>query len=191
MSKKIISIQGSEGSFNEEACIKYLEENHLKDFVIDYAITSSNVIVKVSNNKSDLGIFAVYNSNSGIVKESFTAMGYYNFQVVSVFDLKVSQCLHVKPGVTIEQIKRVISHPQAIAQSDVYLKTYLRTAEIIEGFDTAFEVQKLIKGEYDDKVTAVIASKICQSKFNSKILVTDIQNDENNYTTFCVIRTLS
>jgi len=183
-----VTIQGSEGSFNEEAALTYLESKKIEEFDIDYSLNTSEVLQKITENQADLGVFAVYNNNSGIVEESFNAMGKYNFTFVEEFMLSIIQCLHVKPGTSIENIRRVISHPQALAQCSNYLGKYLIRAKIKEGLNTAEEVKNLMNGKYDDKVTAVIASIICEYKYGSKVLVDGVQNSDDNFTSFCIVK---
>lgn len=184
----IIAIQGGEGSFNEEATLGYLEREKLSDFQIIYAITSENVLNQVLSGEADLGIFAIFNDNSGIVEESVNAMSKYNFNLVTSFSLPIRQCLHVKAGTTVEKIERIVSHPQALLQCNDYLRMYFRNAEYVKGFDTATEVKNLMDGFYDNLETAVIAPKICEKKYGSKVIVEDVQNAKKNLTYFCVIK---
>jgi chorismate mutase / prephenate dehydratase len=183
-----IAIQGSPGSFNEEAIIKYALQNGLSNIYLDYAITTENVFKKLKNQEVDLGFFAIFNSGSGLVLESFEAMGKFVFGFVAEYKLKIEQCLHVKKGANIDKIARVVSHPQALAQCSVYLSRYLSRAELKEGLDTAKEVENLINGKYDDKATAIIASRICEEKYGSKVLVDGIQNSDDNFTWFAVVK---
>jgi len=182
-----IYIQGGEGSFNEEATVDYCKKNKISDFEIHYAITTENVLQKISTDRTSLGVFAIYNNNSGIVEESVNSMSKYNVEFVGSFELPIIQCFHVKPGVTIEKIKRIISHPQALMQCSNYIGMYFKKAELVNGIDTAEEVKNLMSGKYDID-TAVIAPKICEGKYGSSVLVNGIQDSDGNKTCFCVVR---
>jgi prephenate dehydratase len=83
----------------------------------------------------------------------------------------------------LDDIKRIYSHPVANAQCSRFLKT--RNWEIINYLDTASCVEKIKKENVKD--AAAIASKRAAEVYDVDILVSNIQNDDNNFTRFFVI----
>ena len=76
---KKIGIQGIAGSFSEEAAGSYCNKFDIKEFELDYLVSSMNVLNSLTSKTIDIGIFAMENAQGGVVIES----------VESVNDIKV------------------------------------------------------------------------------------------------------
>jgi prephenate dehydratase/chorismate mutase/prephenate dehydratase len=96
----------------------------------------------------------------------------------------IHHCLLGLPGQTLHQIKRVLSHPQALAQCDAYLKAL--GVELVAADDTAGSARYLREqGEAD---TAAIASARAAILYDLAILERDIETRPTNSTRFLMIR---
>ena len=71
---KKIGIQGIEGSFSEEAAKSYCNKFDIKEFELDYLISSMNVLDGLTSEAIDIGIFAMENAQGGVVIESVEAL---------------------------------------------------------------------------------------------------------------------
>lgn len=189
--KIIIGIQGGKGSFNEEACLYYCEKNKIKNFEIKYLYTSNNVLRSLSEKKIDKGQFAIQNSIGGMVHETLDALSKYNCRILNEFEIIINHCLLGWEGVKIEEIKTIMSHPQALAQCKSTLAKKHRDKKLVSGkgnlVDQATAAKFLSLGKIP-KSTAVLASSVCAKIYpNLEILAEGLQDRKDNYTTFLFV----
>jgi len=91
-----------------------------------------------------------------------------------------------RPGVAAHQIKKIVSHPQAIAQCERYLSQAFKKAALVEWQDTAKAAKDLSTGKLG-KMTAVIAPQRAARLYGLTVLTKDIQDNHPNLTTFIVV----
>ncbi|RLC36662.1 hypothetical protein DRH27_04905 [Candidatus Falkowbacteria bacterium] len=184
MSKKIIiGVSGNIGSFSEEAANYYCRKHNIKNKKLEYLVGVDNVLNALENNKADLGIFPLENSNGGIVIETVYAMSKYIINIKDLFEIDIKMNLLVKPGTAASRIKKIISHPQALKQCRMYLKRRWKDVDLEEYVDTASAAQDLSLGKLS-AVSVVIAPKICAKLYGLDLLEESIQDLKFNYTTF-------
>ncbi len=186
-----IGIQGGEGSFNEEACRFYCQKQRIKNFKIKYLYTSNNVLKALHQGEIDFGQFALQNSVGGTVKETIDALSRYNCRIVKEFEIIVNHCLLAKKGIKLNQIKKIISHPQALAQCKLTLARKYPDKKLISGkgglIDQAKAAQCLSEGKLS-KNTAVLAPKICSKLYNLEVLDKGLQDRKDNLTSFLLVK---
>ena len=189
----IIGIQGGKGSFNEEACRFYFSNkiNHTKNYQIKYLFNSLNVLRELNQCRIVRGLFALQNSVGGIVKETIEALSQYNCQILDEFEIIVNHCLLVKTGIKIEEIKTIISHPQALTQCKNTLNKRYPEKKLISGekelIDQAKAAEYLANGKITSNI-AVLASRVCADLYGLEILDRGLQDKKENYTTFLFIK---
>ena len=184
MSKKIIiGVSGSKGSFSEEAAEHYCTKNKINNYELDYLVSVNNVLKALTNKKIDKGVFPIENSNGGIVTEAVYAMAKYNFKIEALFEIDVQHFLLALHTKNIGDIKKIVSHPQALKQCRMYLQRRWNGTELEEYADTAGAAMDLSKGELPPDA-AVIAPKICSELYELDILEQGIQDLKFNFTTF-------
>jgi prephenate dehydratase len=180
----MIGVSGEKGSFSEEAGLLYAKKNQLQP-LISYLIDMKNVLAAVEAGEVDIGVFPVINLRGGLVKMAFEAMGKHLFKPIDELWLDVHQCLLVKPGVFLHQIKNVVSHPQAIAQCQQFLQKTLPDVLIKEWQDTAKAAKDLFSGEISAD-SAVIAPARSAELYQLDILAKNIQDQQPNLTGFII-----
>ena len=186
MAKKItFGVSGDPGSFSEEAGLLYAQRMGITPTLV-YLTDMEGVLAALTSCKIQIGIFPVVNSRGGLVKMAFEAMGNYLFTMIDEVWLDVRQCLLAKKGTHIHQIKKIVSHPQAIAQCERYLLREFRKAALIEWQDTAKAANDLSTGKLG-KTSAVIAPQRAARVYGLEVLVKDIQDSHPNLTTFIVV----
>ncbi len=178
-----IGISGAKGSFSEEAARAYAKKSGIKKFTLDYLISVENVLSKLEKGAVDLGIFPIENSTGGVVTEAIQGMAKHNFRIKKLFDIDIKQNLLVRKETTIQSIKVITSHEQALKQCKAYLKREWKHVKVKEYEDTAKAAEDLASGKLP-ATTAVIASKAAADIYKLKILKASIQDLKENSTTF-------
>src|SRR3990167_10139690 len=117
----LLGVSGDVGSFCEAAGFEYAKKNNLKVELV-YLMDMEGVLAAIDAQQIEMGIFPVVNFRGGIVKPAFEAMGKYSFRPIDDIWLNVQQCLLVRSDTKLSTIKKIVSHPQALAQCQNYLK---------------------------------------------------------------------
>lgn len=179
-----IGIMGIEGSFSEEAALEYAKDNKLDDIELVNLISSENVLRDVETGDVDFGVFALENSNGGVVYESIYAMAAHRFKVADLFEIDVNQTLLALPSLEgRENIDRIASHQQALRQCRMWLRHNFPTTLTTEETDTAESARMLANGELP-RSTAVIAAERCAEIYGLEVIERRIQDLKFNFTTF-------
>lgn len=182
--KTIIGISGNKGSFSEEAADHYCQDNSLKG-EMEYLVSAENTLKALDEGRVDKAIFPIENSNGGIVYEAVQAMSRYVFRIENIFEIDIKHCLLVKPEVNSSQVKKIVSHQQAIKQCRMYLKRKWGETELQEYSDTAGAAKDLQGGKLP-ATCAVIAPRICADIYGLDILEEGVQDLKFNFTSFVV-----
>ncbi len=178
-----IGVSGNKGSFSEEAAQYYCQKNKITNCKLDYLIGVDNALNALVEGKVEKAIFPIENSNGGAVIETLYAMSNYYFDIEEIFEIDIKHNLLVKPGVKADQIKKIISHPQALKQCRMYLQRKWGGVEMEEYSDTASAAKDVSVGVLDETCAAV-APKICAKMYGLDILEESIQDLKFNYTSF-------
>jgi len=181
-----IGVSGDEASFSEAAAMQYIQSAGLNARII-FLTDMERVLSAVEDGKIDLGIFPVANQKGGLVKMALKAMGNHPFTPVDDFWLNVQQCLMVKNGVTMRQIHKIVSHPQALAQCPTFIETKLPNVSRMEWEDTAKAAADLASGKLAADC-AVIAPKRAAELYGLDLLEEGIQDLKPNLTAFVVVK---
>lgn len=186
MSKIKIGVSGDVGSFSEQAANEYCRKNQITDYELKYLISVEKVLNSLENEKVDLGIFPIENSNGGVVIESIYAMSRYIFKIKDIFEIPVIHCLLTKKGIAKEDIKSIASHDQALKQCKMYLKRQWSNASLKETADTAKAARDLSEGKLNDE-TAILAPESCATLFGLMVMEKGVQDLKFNFTNFLAV----
>lgn len=183
-------IQGGKGSFNEEAIIYFINRNDIKNYKIKYLHTSENVLKALHKGEIDRGQFAIHNSIGGVVDESINAMAKYKFNIIDQYAIKISHALMIRKDVKLEQIDRIMSHPQVFAQcKSTLLEKYPHLKQVSgdkDLIDHAVVAKYLSEGKLPKKI-AVMGSKVLADLYNLVVIEDNLQDAKENYTSFLQI----
>lgn len=175
-----LGFQGVEGSFSEEALIKYFGESK----ETTHYDTFEDVFEALKNDKIDYGILPVENSSTGAITEVYDLMNKYGFYIVGEECIKINQHLIGIRGASIDGIKEVYSHPQGFKQSSEFLKKQSNWV-YTPYFNTAVSVKKIY--DLNDSSKAAIGSDRAAKLYNLEILASNINNECENSTRFLII----
>lgn len=134
---------------------------------------------------ADRAVMPVENSLGGSIHRNYDLLLRHRLHIVGEVQLPVHHCLLALPGVRIEYLNRVISHPQALAQCEHTLtKLGLNVArEAVD--DTAGAAEYVAANGLRD--TAAIASARAAELYGMQILADGIQDDSSNVTRFIML----
>lgn len=176
-----IAIQGYEGSFHQVAARSFFG----KDVEVIPCDNFRDLIQIAGDAKQSAGgIMAIENSIAGSILPNYNLLQKSKLKVVGEVYLSISQNLLVNPGVQLEDIKEVHSHPMAILQCLDYLEKH--PWKLVETEDTALSAKLL--HQHRGKHTAAIASKLAAELFKLDIIGPDIHTMKNNVTRFLVLK---
>jgi len=158
--------------------VTYKKYNNKYEIICENQI--ENVFEKVSKNKNLIGIVPIENLINGNVRESFLALKKYKVKINKAYDFNIKHCLASQT----KEFKEITSHPQAIAQSSEFLKTYRKNNINISTCNSTSKAMKIAK---ENQNYAGIGSELAAKEIGLKILATNIGNIENNITRFIEI----
>jgi prephenate dehydratase len=144
----------------------------------------------VASMECDYACLPVENSLGGSIHENYDLMLRYDLTIVAEHEFRVKHCLLAKEGVKREDIKYAISHPQALAQCDNFLRGLGITP--IPTYDTAGSAKMIADGgQLPDKCTpentAAIASALAGKIYGMNCLNEGIEDDDTNFTRFLLL----
>ena len=179
----MVACQGLEGAYSQIAC-----EKIFKSPFIMYFKNFDAVFTAIEQGLCQYGVLPIENSTAGSVKKIYDLMIHHNFSIVRTFRLKIDHCLLANPGATIEGIKQIYSHEQAINQCSDFLKN-MNGVQIIPVENTAVAASMVASSGRDD--IAALSSKSCTDLYGLKSLADSVQDKGNNRTRFiCISKNL-
>ena len=174
-----VAFQGEPGAYSEQAVFNYFGE------VDTLPCESFDVMFdSVVTGKSDAALAPIENSLAGSIHQNYDLLLRHDLHIVGEYFLRVQHCLIAMPDVKKDDIKKAISHPQALGQCAAYLRSHKIKAEQV--YDTAGSV-KLLK-ESGARDTAAIASRRAAEIYEMQILEEGIEDNPENFTRFLAIR---
>lgn len=178
---KRVSIQGYEGSFHQVAARQFFG----KEVEVLPCATFREVIKIASSKKeSDGGVMAIENSIAGSILPNYNLLKKSSLTIIGEVYLQIKQHLLVNPGVKLDDIREVHSHPMAIQQCLEFLDKY--NWKLIETEDTALSAKHV--HQHKSKHIAAIASKLAAELFSLHMIAPNIHTMKNNYTRFLILQ---
>tara|TARA_X000001036_G_scaffold436464_1_gene479658 strand:- start:64 stop:906 length:843 start_codon:yes stop_codon:yes gene_type:complete len=178
MTKIKIAIQGELGAYSHIAV-----EDLFKDVEIKNCTTFEETFKQAYNDPSYKIVIPIENSLAGRVADIHYLLPKYKLQIHGEYFLKVEHNLLCKPDASLDDIKYVRSHAQAIGQCQNIINK--KKFKPIISADTAGSAKELAEG--DDKSIAAIASNLSAEIYKLKILEKNIEDEKGNVTRFLIM----
>jgi len=173
-----VAFQGEPGAYSEQAVF-----NYFGDVETQPSESFDAVFAEVASGDCDAGLIPIENSLAGSIHQNYDMLLRHDLHIVGEYFLRVRHCLIALPGMTKVDVKKVISHPQALGQCAAYLRGLGVKAE--SAYDTAGSVKILKESGMRD--TAAIASRRAAEIYGMQILEEGIEDNAENYTRFLAI----
>ena len=176
-----VAFQGELGAFSEEAVHTWfgadVEPVPCREF--------REVGDAVRSERASAGLLPVENSLAGTVQLAYDVLMEPGLSVVGEVIRPIRHCLLGLPGSTLERLRRVISHPVALAQCGEFLSQHPEL-EAVAVYDTAGAARDV--AERGDPMLGAIASFQAAERYGLEVLASDLQDRSDNQTRFLVIR---
>jgi prephenate dehydratase len=174
-----IAFQGEHGAFSEEALLMGLsgETNRIP------CRTFAEIFLAVSTGRAEAGLLPVENSTTGSIHTSYDLLLENELHIIGEFILPVRHCAMLAPGVEVETVRQVISHPQALEQCSRWIAS--QNWEPVPVYDTAGAARLLAQEKRPDR--AAIASETAARLYGLNVIARSIQDVQANYTRFLLL----
>ena len=173
--KAVVACQGVEGAHSSDACQKLFEKPSIM-----YCQTFEAVFQAVESGLCNYGVVPLENSTAGSVTQIYNLMIEHKFSIVRSKKIQIQHNLLAKKGTKLEDIKEIVSHPQAISQSSEFLKTL--GVKVTECANTAIAAKMVAESDRTD--LGALSSELCASQYSLDVVEPYVQNTKNNYTRF-------
>jgi len=176
----LIAFQGERGAYSEDACFKFFGDEVRTEPLMDFP----SVFEACEKDKVTHAVVPVENSIEGSVAQVNDLLLDHDLTVSGETIVPVKHYLMAYDGATMESVKEILSHPQALGQCRKFLANHADW-RIIPSYDTAGSARIVSEEKRLDR--AAIASKRAAEVYHLKVLKEDIQSEEVNYTRFFVL----
>jgi len=174
-----LAYQGEPGANSEAAALLYggtdVETLPCKSF--------DDVFDVVVAHRATHGVVPLENSIAGTIHRNYDLLLEHELSITGEVEVDVVHCLKAPPGTRIEDVKTVISHPQALAQCERYLQDLNVTAEAI--YDTAGGA-KLVAEKREPGIAA-LATRRAAEVYGLEVLQEAVQDYDFNITRFGIV----
>ena len=173
-----VAYSGVEGAFAHIAAGRIFPEGRYIS-CCDFKAAYDSVV----NGESDVAVLPIENSYAGEVGQTMDLIFSGSLYVNGIYELEIHQNLLGLPDATVDDIKKVTSHPQALGQCSEYIK--MRGFETEEANNTALAAKHV--AEANDRSLAAIASVETARLYGLKIIEANINKSGENTTRFAVL----
>jgi prephenate dehydratase len=173
-----VAFQGEPGSFSEEAVLGFFREPE------PVAVpTWRAVFEEIRDRDVAAGVAAIESSLAGSIRETYDLLAEFDVRIIGAVSVPVRLALLALPGQSIDQIERVYSHAQALAQADEFLRT--RPWQVMTTYNTAGAARMI--ADRAERRAAAVASPRVADLYGLEVVAPEIQTGTDNRTRFAVL----
>lgn len=180
----IVAYQGVEGAYSHLSC-----KTVFPDYEPYACVDFQAAILMVERGEAEFAMIPLENSTAGRVEEIYRLLPNTHLQIVAEHFEPVNHCLLALPGVALEQITSVFSHPQALAQCFHHLQRL--NIKAVAAVDTALSAKELsakgLSGNDPRRYCGAIASKLAAELYGLSVVEEHFQDVSGNTTRFIVL----
>ena len=176
-----IAIQGVHGAFHEIAARSFHPNDNIEIVPAD---TFDILIEKVKSGEADVAVMAIENTIAGSILRNYNLLNNSKLRIKGEVFLRIKQNLMALPGIAIEDLKEVHSHPIALQQCEEFFEKYPHI-KLIEAHDTALVAKEIRENKWTD--IGAVGSELAAEMYEMNILAASIETYKKNYTRFLYI----
>ena len=178
--KPRVAFQGERGAFSEDAARQLLgssvETVPCRGF--------EEMFEAVSTNATDAAVAPIENSLAGSVHKNYDLLMEHDLTIIGETNVRIVHQLIAPRGVSINDVRRVYSHPVALAQCEKFLRANPQF-EALPAYDTAGSVKMVV--ENNSGADAAIAGATAARFYDAEILAESIEDNAENFTRFLLL----
>jgi arogenate/prephenate dehydratase len=174
-----IAFQGEPGAYSEAAALRIRPHAAVLP-----CPAFEDVFEAVETSRVTHGILPIENSIGGSIHRNYDLLLEHDLHIVAEVQLRIVHNLLALAGTRLEDVRRIYSHPQALAQCERFLRG-LAQVEIIATYDTAGSARMI--RDQDLRDAAAIASERAAAIFGLGILQSGVQDFADNITRFLLV----
>jgi prephenate dehydratase len=175
-----IGVLGPKYTFSDQAADKFV-----KDEKKVYFSNIWEIFKAIQNNSVNKGVVPVENTIHGTVRETFDSLFKSDLKIIQKYSLPIHHCIAVLKGTKKRDIKKIISHQQAINQCQNYIRKNFPFAQQIAFSSTAEAIKSMVRMKSGQ--AAVICSEKAAKEKNLRIIDKNIEDQKGNKTYFAVL----
>ncbi|MCS7132881.1 MAG: prephenate dehydratase [Aigarchaeota archaeon] len=175
-----VAFLGPRGSFSEEAAVKAFLSKGAEFHPMP---TIRDIFRATECGDMEYGLVPVENSLEGGVGETLDMLVETPLRICGEIKIRVSMNLIARPGLKLQDIKVVLSHPHALGQCREFLSKVLGGVEVRTCSSTADAVRRALESEG----AAAIGSRIAAALYGGEVLASEIQDVRDNFTRFLIL----
>ena len=176
-----VGYQGEPGAFSEEAVVTLFAGDASVEPVP--CRTFRDVFDGVEAGGLGFGVVPLENSQGGSIADTYDLLLRESVSIVGEVVVRVDQALLGLPGATLDGIRRVWSHPQALAQCEEFLANL--GADVVPMYDTAGAAKRVAEEGRPDQ--AAVAAERAATVYGLQVMAPRIQTHRDNQTRFAAI----
>ncbi|MHA2288223.1 MAG: prephenate dehydratase [Promethearchaeota archaeon] len=173
---------GPMGTFTHQAALEFFAKAGTQ-FIPGDSMTE--IFDRIDKEQLDFGIVPFENSLQGTVRETLDLLIENDLFIYGELESRVVQNLISLKNAELKDIENVFSHPQAFAQTRIWLKSNLPNAKITEVTSTAEAVRRIRK--LNDSSYAAIGTEFAAKIYELKVMDSNIEDEKSNYTRFLIL----
>ncbi|MHC1786746.1 MAG: bifunctional chorismate mutase/prephenate dehydratase [Christensenellales bacterium] len=177
--RPLVACQGVEGAYSQSATEKLFTAPNIM-----YFDSFEGVFRAVDQGFCRFGVLPLENSTAGSVNRIYDLMMRYDVSLVRSTRVKVDHCLLAPAGTARGQIREIVSHEQALQQSEGFLKS-LGNIKITVCENTALAAKLVFESGRRD--LAALSSRSCAELYGLEVLQSSVQDSASNFTRFICI----
>lgn len=182
LSCRRVAYLGPPGTFTEEALLSWpgLEYEAILPFP-----TVEEVLFAVRDNVADKAVVPIENSLEGSVNATLDCLAFEVELFIQAEKVRqVRHCLLARPGVGLEEVRRVVSHPQAAAQCRRHLLELLPGVEVEAANSTSEAARRVAESEHP---LAALGSGLAAELYGLEVLREGMEDHAENRTRFVLV----
>jgi len=173
---------GPRGTFCEQAARQWTMQD---EWDLLPCSSIDRVMAAVADGTVACGIVPIENSCEGSVNQTLDLLAYaYKLQIIGEIVLPVQHNLLARPGIRLQEIQRIISHPQALAQCRQYLAAKFPALEYVDVSSTAEAAMRVAAST---EPWAAIGTSAAADEYGLEVLEACIQDGSHNETRFVIL----
>ena len=175
-----VAYQGERGAFSEDAARKLLGP----DIETMPCRTFEEMFDAVSSGAASAAAAPIENSLAGSVHKNYDLLMEHDLTITGETNLRIVHHLIAPPGVGLASVRRVHSHPVALAQCERFLRANPQI-EVVPAYDTAGSVKMVIANNTGED--AAIAGATAAAVYGAEIIAESVEDNAKNFTRFLLL----